>query len=158
MSTRSMVLVAAAFMAMVSPLTACAATPQEATIRELEQQQAKSAIAGDRAALERLFAADFRVINPSGSVVSRAELLDLLTGGGPSPYSSASYETQTVALRGDVAWSVGLETVVFRPDVRNMQGAQPGQTVQRRITHVWERQGGEWKLALRHATNVAPVP
>jgi hypothetical protein len=138
-------------------VAACATTPAgtEAGIRELEQQQAKLAIAGDRAALEKLFAPGFRVINPSGAVVSKAGLLDVLAGGGPSPYASATYETQDVSVTRDMAWSVGLETVVF---ARDALGARAGQTVQRRITHVWEKQGGQWRLVLRHATNVVPPP
>lgn len=138
-------------------IAACATAPAatDAGIRELEQQQAKLAIAGDRAALEKLFAPGFRVINPSGAIVTKAELLDVLAGGGPSPYASATYETHDVSINGDVAWSVGLETVVF---ARDALGARAGQTVRRRITHVWEKQGGQWRLVLRHATNVVPAP
>lgn len=143
--------------ALVLLLAACATTPTgtEARIRELEQQQATLAIAGDRAGLEKLFAPGFRVINPSGAVVTKTQLLDVLAGSGPSPYASAKYETQDVAVNADVAWSVGLETVVF---ARDALGARAGQTVQRRITHVWEKQGGQWRLVLRHATNVVPPP
>jgi hypothetical protein len=138
-------------------LAACATTPSgtEARIRELEQQQAKFAIAGDRTGLEKLFAPGFRVINPSGAVVSKAQLLDVLAGSGPSPYAAATYETQDVSVNGNVAWSVGIETVVF---ARDALGARAGQTVQRRITHVWEKQRGQWRLVLRHATNVVPPP
>jgi ketosteroid isomerase-like protein len=49
----------------------------------------------------------------------------------------------------DSVVTVGLETVV------PAQGAQAGQTVQRRITHVWTRDGNDWRLMLRHATVVA---
>ncbi|MDQ2641035.1 MAG: nuclear transport factor 2 family protein [Pseudomonadota bacterium] len=135
-----------------------AATPAQdaTTLRDIEQQQARAAIAGDRAALERFFAPSFVLVNPSGARVTRAELLALLTRGGTPPYTSATYETEAVTVRGDVAYTVGLETVVFGANVQGMQGAQAGQTVQRRVTHVWERQGGQWRLVLRHATNVVP--
>ena len=113
--------------------------------------QAKEAIAGNRAALEDIFAPGFRVINPAGAVASKEELLQLLTGG-PSPYASAVYETQQVDVYRDVAVSVGLETVV------PTQGAQAGETVRRRITHVWKRDGRQWRLALRHATLVTAPP
>jgi hypothetical protein len=156
MPTHRIRLVAA--LSLVLWLPACATTPPagtEARIRELEQQQASLAIDGNRASLEQLFAPEFRVINPSGAVVPKTQLLDLLAGGGPSPYRSARYETQDVSVNGDVAWSVGLETVVY---ARDMQGGVAGQTVQRRITHLWEKQGGQWRLVLRHATNVVPPP
>lgn len=155
MSTRCTRWPLAAVLALL--LVACATTPAgtEAGIRELEQQQAKLALAGDRAALEKLFAPGFRVINPSGAIATKAQLLDVLAGSNPSPYRSATYETQDVSVNGDVAWSVGLETVVF---ARDALGSRAGQTVQRRITHVWEKQDGQWRLVLRHATNVVPAP
>lgn len=159
MSTQCIRLIPAAALALMlagcdnAPVTPAATT--QAQIRELEQQQARYAIAGDREALENLFAPEFRVINPSGAVVSKAELLALLAGSGPSPYQSARYETQDVSVNGDMAWSVGLETVVFAADA---QIGPAGQTVQRRITHIWEKQDDQWRLLLRHATNVVPPP
>lgn len=137
-------------------LPAAAPTTDAAVLRDIEQQQARAAIAGDRAALERFFAPSFVLVNPAGARITRAELIAVLTGGGTPPYTSAIYETEAVTVRGDVAYTTGLETVVFSADVQGMQGAQPGQTVQRRVTHVWERQGGQWRLVLRHASNVAP--
>jgi len=129
--------------------TSTAATEQQ--IRTLEQEQARAVIARDRAAIERLFAPDFMIINPSGAVADRQALLDLLMGG-TAPYRSATYQTETVRVHADTVVSTGLETVV--PN----SGAQAGRPVQRRITHVWERRGGEWRLALRHATVVVPPP
>jgi uncharacterized protein (TIGR02246 family) len=132
-------------------LAACATVSPEAQIRDLEQQQVQAAIAKDRGTLEKIFAPDFRIINPSGAVASKDELLNLLTAG-TSPYRSAVYETQAVNVYGNVVVTTGLETVV------PAQGAQAGQNVQRRITHVWEKSGKDWKLKLRHATIVAPPP
>jgi hypothetical protein len=133
---------------------ATAASPStEQQIRDLEQQQAREAIAGNRAALEQIFAPEFRVINPLGGIATKQQLLDILAGGGPSPYVSATYETQSVSVRGDMAWSLGLETVVL---ARDALGSKAGQTVQRRILNVWERQGGQWRLVMRQTTNVAP--
>jgi uncharacterized protein (TIGR02246 family) len=133
-------------------LSACATVPAspspEAQIRDLEQQQVRAAIARDRATLERIFAPDFRIINPAGGVAPREELLNLLTSG-TAPYRSAVYETQTVSVYGNAVVTTGLETVV------PAQGPQAGNEVQRRITHVWERTGNEWRLKLRHATVVA---
>jgi uncharacterized protein (TIGR02246 family) len=147
-SIRSMVVVLC-----VAWLAACAATPRagdvEQRIRALEQQQAQAAIARDRAALERIFAPDFQIVNPAGAVAGKEELLALLLGG-TSPYRSAVYQTDVVRVYRDAVVTTGLETVV--PNT----GPQAGQQVRRRITHVWKREGGEWRLALRHATIVSP--
>ena len=130
-------------------LMACATAHADTAsdIRAMEQAQAKAAIAGDRAALERIFATDFRVINPTGAVADRDELFKLLLNG-PSPYKSARYETQQMRELGDTVVTIGLETVVMG------QGPQAGQTVQRRTTQVWHREGGRWVLKLRHANVV----
>jgi uncharacterized protein (TIGR02246 family) len=133
-------------------LVACASLPQidtEKQIRDLEQQQVKAAIARDRQALERLFAPDFRLVNPSGAIAGKQELLQLLTEG-TSPYQSAFYQTDVVTVYRDVVVTIGLETVV------PASGAQAGQQVRRRVTHVWQHQSGQWRLVLRQATVVTP--
>jgi ketosteroid isomerase-like protein len=155
MQRRLCIFASVLLLARAALLPAAAPAADVASLREIEQQQARAAIAGDRSALERFFAPTFMLVNPNGARVTRAELLALLTGSGPSPYASASYQTEDVTVRGDVAYTVGLETVVFSANVQGMPGAIPGQTVQRRITHIWERQDGQWRLVLRHASNVA---
>lgn len=134
-------------LALALPGMACADTANQNRVRELEQAQARSAIAGDRKALEKVFAEDFVLVNPTGAVTTREDLLQLLTGGA-APYRSATYETQHVRDLGDTIVTIGLETVVMN------SGPQAGQQVQRRITHVWHRQGNEWRLRVRHANVV----
>ena len=131
-------------------LASCVTVPAantEAQIRALEQQQVQAAVGRDRATLEKLFAPEFRIVNPSGAVATKEQLLALLAGA-TAPYRSATYVTESVKVYKDVVVSTGLETVV--PNT----GAQAGQQVKRRITHVWERDGKTWRLALRHATIV----
>jgi hypothetical protein len=123
---------------------AFAARSTEQIIRELEQQQVQAAITRDRAALEKIFATDFRIISPTGSIGTRETLLDVLTSG-PAPYQSAQYTTDFVRDYGHIAVSVGMDTVV--PNT----GAQAGKTVLRRVTQVWQRQKGVWRLTLRQA-------
>jgi hypothetical protein len=133
-------------------LSACATLPApEGAIRALEQEQVRAALAGDRAALERIFAADFRLINPSGAVATRDDLLRLLASGAP-PYRTAVYVTETMRSYDRVVVTTGTENVEFG------QGVQAGTRQQRRITQVWERAGKGWQLVLRQATLVAPPP
>jgi uncharacterized protein (TIGR02246 family) len=128
-----------------------AASPTETTIRELEQAQAKAAISRDRAALDKMFAPDFRVISPSGAINTKEELLTILTNSTTPPYQSAAYQTDIVRDYGDVVVSIGMDTVV--PNT----GAQAGKTVLRRVTQVWKRDNGTWRLTLRHA-NIITAP
>ncbi len=127
------------------------AVATEARIRALEQTQVQFALAGNREGLLEIFAPDFRMVSPVGSVATRDELLALLAGGTP-PYSEATYATDTVRVYGDVVVTLGTEDVVFGG------GAQAGQTQQRRITQVWAEGEKGWRLVQRHATLVAPAP
>ena len=120
-------------------------------IRDLEQQQVKAAISRDRGALERIFATDFRIINPSGSVSTRADLLRMLADG-PAPYQSALYQTDIVRDYGHIVVTVGMDTVVPNG------GPQAGKTVYRRVTQVWQRQKGVWRLTLRQANIITTPP
>jgi hypothetical protein len=131
--------------------TSLAASPMETTIRQLEQDQAKAAITRDRGALEKLFAPEFRVINPSGAISTKEELITILTNGAAPPYASAAYETDIVRDYGDIVVSIGRDIVV--PNT----GAQAGKTIQRRVTQVWKRDKGTWQLTLRHA-NIITTP
>jgi hypothetical protein len=52
---------------------------------------------------------------------------------------------------GNVVVSIGMDTVV--PNT----GPQAGRTVLRRVTQVWQKQKGTWRLTLRHA-NIITTP
>mgnify|MGYP003350481585 CR=1 FL=1 len=86
-----------------------------------------------------------------GVVADRETLLKLLLStDGPPPYRSAAYTTDEVRDYGDTVVSIGMDTVV--PN----QGPQAGQTVLRRVTQVWRREHGQWRLVLRHANLITP--
>jgi len=121
----------------------------EAEIRDLEQRQVSMALGGNRDELLQLFSPQFRMVNPAGGVANREELLALLAGTD-RPYSKATYTTDAVRDWGNVVVTQGTEEVEFG------SGAQAGQKQLRRITQVWEREAGAWRLAMRHATLVAP--
>src|SRR5690606_30770777 len=121
-----------------------------AEIRDLEQRQVQTALTGDRDALREVFSPDCRMVNPSGGIANRAELLDLLASAD-RPYSAATYTTDWLRVQGDIVFSTGTEEVTFG-------GERAGQKQLRRITQIWERNGAGWQLALRHATLVAPPP
>lgn len=143
----------AGLLMVLAVLAGCASAPRTddvaQRIRALEQQQAQAAIDRNRAALDRIFTPDFQIVNPSGAVASKEELLALLLGG-TSPYRSAVYQTDTVRVYRDVVVTTGLEVVV--PNT----GPQAGQIVRRRISQVWRLDGRDWRLAYRHATIVTP--
>jgi uncharacterized protein (TIGR02246 family) len=132
--------------------TAAAGAPSrgETAVRALEQVQARAAVAGDTATLERIFADDYQMVNPAGQITSREQLLALLTGAA-RPYRSATYTTDLVRDLGKVIVTIGREEVV--PN----QGPQAGQVVHRRVTQVWVREQGTWRLSIRQAMVVPPA-
>ena len=95
-----------------------------------------------------MFADDFRMVSPTGSIANREELLDLLAGAAP-PYSAATYTTDWLRAHGDVVVTSGTEEVEFG-------GERAGQKQLRRITQIWERRDAGWRLVMRHATLVTP--
>lgn len=140
-----------AWLAVAWLLTACGQSPDliDKQIRMLEQAQAQAAVAGDMAALEGIFAPDFRMINPAGAMATRDELLALLGGGNP-PYRKATYETDSVVvLASNAVMATGTESVEYAADDRAQQ---------RRVTQVWRKYGDRWQLLLRQATLVQPPP
>ena len=141
----------AALLAVLTLLVACGESPQaiEQQIRDLEQAQARAAVAGDKAELEKIFAPDFRMINPAGAMASREELLGLLASGNP-PYRKASYQTDSVVVLGRGAvMTTGTESVEYAAD---------GRPQQRRVTQGWKKNPHRWQLLLRQATLVNPPP
>ncbi len=102
------------------------------------------ALVGDAATLKRIFTDDYQMVNPAGQITTRAQLLALLTGP-THPYRSATYKTDLVRQLGNVIVTIGREDVV--PD----QGPQAGQIIHRRVTQVWVRDQGTWRLSVRQA-------
>jgi uncharacterized membrane protein YGL010W len=95
----------------------------------------------------KIFAPDFRMINPAGAMTSRNELLGLLASGKP-PYRKATYVTDKVMVNGDrVVVATGTESVEYAAD---------GHPQQRRVTQVWQKNGATWQLVLRQATLINP--
>jgi ketosteroid isomerase-like protein len=143
--------VAAALATVGLALAASAEDTVEQQIRELDAKEAAAMLAADLAGLDRLWSADFVVNAPDNEVKAKAQVLAAVREGRIA-YSAFDREVERVVVHGDVAVSMGGETVVpkgDRPDA--------GKPLARRYSHVWRRIGGAWSLIARHA-NLAPAP
>ncbi len=118
-------------------------TAAEAQIRALEQSSVMRQWPGTSRRCSTS-SPTYQMVNPAGQITTRAQLLALLTAG-THPYRSATYTTDVVRNLGNVIVTIGREDVV--PN----QGAQAGQLVHRRVTQVWVRQHGAWRLSVRQA-------
>ena len=102
-------------------------------------------LAGDRAALERLWADDLVVNSPAGRVLDKPTVLDLFAKG---VIRHVAYDERIEAIvrHGESVVVMGGDAVVDAAD---------GPHVERRFTQVWRADGDDWRLVARHAN---PVP
>ncbi len=125
----------------------------EATVRALDDQERRAALNQDYAALERLWSEHIIVNAPINQILpNRRALLDYFRRG-MTTRSSFERSIEQVRIDGDIAVIMGAETI--KPT-----GSAPraGQTVQRRFTNIWKKEGDTWRLWARHANNVIPAP
>ena len=124
----------------------------EATVRALDDQERLAALNRDYAALERLWSEHFIVNTATNQILpNRRAALDHFRRG-MTTRSSFERSIEQVRIDGDIAIVMGLETLT-------PTGSAPlaGQTVRRRFTNIWKKEGDTWRLWARHA-NVIPAP
>ena len=114
----------------------------EQVIRQLDQERIQAQINADAAALERIYAADFIGVGPSGIVRTKPQVLSDFTSGELKFQSITTDEVQ-VRIYGNTAVETGVST---------MKGQDRGKAVPRdnRFTRVWVKQHGHWQLVLNH--------
>ena len=123
----------------------------EATIRSLEDQERRAILNRDLDALKRLWSEQL-VVNAPGNRVSPNRDLPLgLVQAGMIHYTSFERSIEALRIDGDMAFVMGAETI-------QPTGKAPlaGQTVRRRFTHVWKKDGETWRLVARHANILPP--
>ena len=117
-------------------------------VRSLDDQERAAALQNDARVLERLWADDLVVNAPRNQVVvGKRAVLDIVLRN-----KLGSFERQVEYMRvdGDLAVVMGSETVRSLADVP-VAGLRDGQVTKRRFTNIWKRQGGSWRLSIRHA-------
>jgi ketosteroid isomerase-like protein len=132
-------------------LSAQPASTIEEEIRRLEQLEVRAVLAKDRDTLRSIWDSGYIVNNPQG-IIAEANAADP-TDRPVMQMARTSFTrtTEKVAVRGDVAFAMGSETIV-----PGEGQARTGQTVMRRYTNIWMKQSTGWKLMARHANVVCP--
>ncbi|UMP05113.1 nuclear transport factor 2 family protein [Amycolatopsis sp. EV170708-02-1] len=106
----------------------------------------------DRAAYDRLHAAEYRLCNPTGTVWSKAEYLDLLATG------RVAY--RELELAGDMDAIVGTDVVVLRYRCV-IELTVDGADIPRHEawhTDVYTDDGGTWRCVWSQATGIMGLP
>lgn len=120
----------------------------ENKIKDLEQREVQAVLNKDTITLKRLWDKDYVVNNPEGKIVlAKHNSVDRPVL--QRQRTSLTREVEKIIVNGDVAISMGNETVVAMGD-----DSKPEQTTRRRYTNTWMKKGGSWKLIARHASKI----
>ena len=127
---------------MSPPQKSTTQTPAEEAIRRLDNERIQAQIHADATALDRIYAADFIGVGPSGTVRTKPQVISDFTSGDLKFQSITTDEVQ-VRVYGNTAVETGRSTMI---------GQDKGQTVPRdtRFTRVWIKQQGRWRLVANH--------
>ena len=114
----------------------------EQVIGQLDNERIQAQIDADAAALDRIYAADFIGVGPSGTVRTKPQVISDFTSGDLKFQSITTDEVQ-VRVYENTAVETGLSTMV---------GQDKGKAVPRdtRFTRVWVKQQGRWRLVANH--------
>lgn len=117
---------------------------EEQKIRALEIRWPLLLEKNDTIALKKILSEKYVVNTVNGQISTRRQILDLVKAGRMFPKVERTIERITFS--GPVAIVMGSETE-FSQDPQI-------QTTRRRFTNVWSKQGAEWKMIGRQASNV----
>jgi ketosteroid isomerase-like protein len=123
----------------------------ENKIRELDEKQRAWMLKEDTDALKKIYDNDMLVNAPFNAVTSGSEAVFQLVQSGFIKLSSFTIKIEKVLIKDGVAVTMGSEAVTFD---KNSSNPHAGQTIKRRFTHVYFKEGGSWKLIARHANEI----
>jgi ketosteroid isomerase-like protein len=114
----------------------------EQVIRQLDNERIQAQIHADATALDRIYAADFIGVGPSGRVRTKPQVISDFTSGDLKFQSITTDEVQ-VRVYENTAVETGLSIMI---------GQDKGKAVPRdtRFTRVWVKQQGSWRLVANH--------
>jgi ketosteroid isomerase-like protein len=116
----------------------------EAEIKNLEQAEVKALQDKDTNTIKKIWDRDYIVNNPENKIVlAKPNPLDRPVM--QKTKVSFTREVENVLVNGEIAISMGNETVVPADDSNQVQ------TIKRRYTNIWMKKDGSWKLVARHA-------
>jgi len=144
-------------MALLITGLACATTSnvansanEEAAIRALEEQERLAVLNQNFTALEGIWSPRFMVNAPNNMVAPERSVVLGMFKQGLANYSAFDRNIERILMEDDLAIVMGAEVV--KP-IGNAPLA--GQTVNRRFTSIWKKEGGAWRLLARHANVIA---
>ena len=115
----------------------------EEEILALEATWSVAPLEGDLQTVSRVTADDWIGVAPTGAVMSKADLLEMLSSH-PSPFESAVYDQVQLCVYGQTA----VVTSLFRGEGKDVK-------IEQRFMRVYANRDGRWQCV---ATQIVPVP
>ena len=149
--TRDILLTAALALLAAAPVLAAAAQgpDPDATLRDLEQRLAAAWVKGDRAFIEALLAPDWTVIDQSGRVLTKQQVLTEAFESSDRRIDAMEIDDVRVRLFGTTAVVTGRTRAT---------GSYRGTSAfaQLRFTDVFVHDGGRWRVVASQGSLIAP--
>jgi ketosteroid isomerase-like protein len=117
-------------------------------LQQIEHRLVKAWLDGDRKTVDSILAPDWSVIDLTGHVLTKAEVLEQF-GSGERKIDSGSVDDLKVRIFGETAIVTGRST---------LEGSYKGQhaSVVQRFTDVFVKRNGRWQVVSSQGTQVTP--
>ncbi len=117
----------------------------EIEIRQIEEKRIGAILKKDTVALSKIWATDYFANRPAGLISPREKVLELIL---KDTLSLVSYESvlEQMIIKNNYVITMGSEIVL--PSGNNPNA---GKILNRRFTHIWSKENGNWRLTARHA-------
>jgi ketosteroid isomerase-like protein len=123
-------------------------TEQEVQLNQLEQRIIRAWLENDRETIDAVLADDWTVIDPSGRVLTKAQIMEEAFESGARKIEAGSIDEVKVRTFGDFAVVTGRTTAA---------GSYLGISfsVTLRFTDVCEKRGADWQVVASQGTLIA---
>jgi uncharacterized protein (TIGR02246 family) len=132
------------------PSSGAAAPDDVAELTPIEHRLVKAWLEGDRETVAAVLAPDWAVIDLTGRMLSRSQVLEEGFGSKERKIESGSIDEINVRLFKDVAVVTGRSTLTGSYKSERM-------TVVQRFTDVFARSHGRWQAVASQGTQIAPT-
>lgn len=133
--------------ALVSTLFISAQTTAETQVRALEQNEVQALLSRDTSTLRKLWSPDL-MTNSSSNRVNIGRQVDFVKSG-LIDLTAYTRNIEQVRTEGDIVITMGSESVTPRGSLD-----KPGTPQLRRVTSVWMKQNGIWRLIARQTSEL----
>jgi len=118
----------------------------EAELRQLDLAAAKAVLEKDEKGIARYFTPGSVTNNPRNSLTIGSEGIIQAARSNIIDYKAFERVIESIQVLQNTVVIMGHETVVM-----NGNGGNAGETIRRRYTNVWMKNGNSWQIVARHA-------